>query len=376
MSHHRKKDGESGDTLAVALAAMGEVERATHGFHSYAAGLHPDAAAGLVAAFPGDSVLDPFAGGGTVLVEGRIAGRRTIGRDVSPVALLVATARTTTAGEETLTQVRSAARRLAEQARKAKADPPDRILRAVADWYAPYVLHELEAIRRGIAETEPGLPRALLEACFSSILVKVSWRKSDTSQQRVRHDRPPGTAAVLFHKKTRELGRKIAALRELVPAGTPPPDLALADARRLELLEPVDLVLTSPPYPSTYDYVPMQHLRTVWLGLPDGEGEIGSRRAFREGQRDARQEWMDDTRAWMSRALRWLRPSGHLVIVIGDGLTPAGPIDSAAVTEEAARDVGFEAFARASVERPDFARDTMRWEHALAFAALTRGAGC
>ena len=367
MSHHRK-GGDSGDTLALALAAMGEVERVTHGFHTYAAGLHPDAAARLVQAFPGDSVLDPFVGGGTVLVEGRVAGRRTIGRDVSPVAVLVATARTTTVGEETLTRMRSAARHLAEVARKARRDPPDFILRAVADWYAPYVLHELEAIRAGIEEMEPGLARALLEACFSSILVKVSWRRSDTSQQRVRHDRPPGTAAVLFHKKARELGRRIAALRELVPAGTPPSDLALEDARRLTIAEPVDLVLTSPPYPSTYDYLPMQHLRTVWLGLPQGDGEIGSRRAFREeGHRDARQEWMDDTRAWTSRAVHWLRPGGHLVIVIGDGLTPSGPIDSAAVTDEAARDAGFEPFARASVERPDFARDTMRWEHALAY---------
>jgi len=372
MSHHRKKGGESGDTLALALAAMGEVERVTHGFHTYAAGLHPDAAARLVAAFPGDSVLDPFVGGGTVLVEGRLAGRRTVGRDVSPVALLVATARTTTAGEETLTRMRSAARRLAEDARKARQDPPDRILHAVADWYAPYVLHELEAIRRGIAETEPGLSRTLLEACFSAILVKVSWRRSDTSQQRVRHDRPAGTAAVLFHKKARELGRRIAALRDLVPADTAPSDLALTDARRLVLAEPVDLVLTSPPYPSTYDYLPMQHLRTVWLGLPPGEGEIGSRRAFREGHRDARQEWMDDTRAWMSRALRWLRPGGHLVILIGDGLTPTGPIDTAAVTEEAARDVGFEAVDRASVERPDVARQTMRWEHALVFVSPAR----
>jgi hypothetical protein len=374
MPHHRK-GGDSGDTLALALAAMGEVERVTHGFHTYAAGLHPDAAARLVAAFPGDSVLDPFVGGGTVLVEGRLAGRRTLGRDVSPVALLVATARTSTADEATLTRMRSVARRLAEDARKARRDPPDRILHAVADWYAPHVLHELEAIRHGIEETEPGHARALLEACFSSILVKVSWRKSDTSQLRVRHDRPAGTAAVLFHKKSRELGRRITALRELVPPATPPSDLALVDARRLAISEPVDLVLTSPPYPSTYDYVPMQHLRTIWLGLPPGEGEIGSRRAFREGHRDARQEWMDDTRAWMSRAVRWLRPGGHLVIVIGDGLTPTGPIDSAAITDEAARDAGFEPFSRASVERPDFARDTMRWEHALAYVSPARTGG-
>src|SRR5262245_53896390 len=133
-------DPTLGAVLADALAATGDVERATHGFHSYAAGLHPDAAAKLVAAFPGEGVLDPFMGGGTVLVEARIAGRRTIGRDVSPVAELVATARTCTASEETLTAMRSAARKMTEAARAARSDPPDGILAAVADWYAPHVV--------------------------------------------------------------------------------------------------------------------------------------------------------------------------------------------------------------------------------------------
>ena len=50
--------------------------------------------------------------------------------------------------------------------------------------------------------------RTLYPTQDRSILVKVSWRKSDTSMQRVKHDRPVGTAAILFHKKARELGRK------------------------------------------------------------------------------------------------------------------------------------------------------------------------
>ena len=37
-------------------------------------------------------------------------------------------------------------------------------------------------------------------------------------------------------------------------------------ARGSSRTTPVELVLTSPPYPSTYDYLPMQHLRHVWLG--------------------------------------------------------------------------------------------------------------
>src|SRR2546421_12024682 len=43
---------------------------------------------------PGDSVLDPFAGSGTTLVEAQRLCRRSIGFDLSPIACLVAKAKT------------------------------------------------------------------------------------------------------------------------------------------------------------------------------------------------------------------------------------------------------------------------------------------
>lgn len=359
-------DAVLGERAAAALGAVGDVERATHGFHTWPAGLHPDAAAILVGALPGRSVLDPFCGGGTVLVEARIAGRQAVGRDVSPIAVRVAAARAASPDEAVLTRMRAAARRMTAEAREAKEPPARRILEAVRDWYAPHVLWELEALRKGIAAADADV-RPLLEVCFSSLLVKTSWRVSDTSPRRERHHRPPGTAAVLFHKKVREYGRRAAALRELVPAGTPEADVRLADARSLALDRPVDLVLTSPPYPSTYDYLPLQHLRTVWLGLPEGRGEIGARRYWRDGAAEARRQWVADTAAWTRQAAEALAPGGHLVVVIGDGLTPTGTVDTSEPTEEAGVAAGLASVARASVERVDHARGTTRWEHCFVF---------
>ena len=78
--------------MAAAVSASGRVERATHGFHTYPAGMHPDCAAAVIQACAGD-VHDPFCGGGTVLVEAALAGRGASGTDLSPIALLVASAR-------------------------------------------------------------------------------------------------------------------------------------------------------------------------------------------------------------------------------------------------------------------------------------------
>jgi hypothetical protein len=370
LDRYLEGDSDLAEALAAALGRQGPVDRATHGFHTYPAGLHPDAARDLLQAFPGESVLDPFCGGGTVLVEGRIAGRATHGRDLSAVALRVSRARVATPTDEGLTAFRSAARRMTERARTSQDKAPHELFLAVRDWYAATAIRELWSLRSDIEAIEDVVTRRCLEACFSSILVKVSWRRSDTSARRVKHDRKPGTTAILFHKKCRELARRQADLRERIPEGTPPTALDLQDARSLRLREPVDLVLTSPPYPAVYDYLPLQHLRRIWLGSPPAEDdgrEIGPRRDWRRSHKQARRRWLADTTAWTAAAAEALAPGGHLVVVVGDGLTPQGPIDTVAASRDAARQAGLAPVARASLLRPDHARESTRWEHVFAF---------
>jgi SAM-dependent methyltransferase len=360
-------------TLVEALRLDGRVERVTHGFHTYPAGLHPDAAATLVRAFPGRSVLDAFCGGGTVLVEALLAGRRAAGRDVSSVAVLVARARTSRADEATLTRVRSRARALVAEARRARDVPPHDLLEAVGPWHDAPALVELEALRRGLVEAEAHEPRAvvdLLWVCFSAIVVKASHRASDTSARREPRPRAPGTTAILFHKKVRELGRRVAALRDAVPSHVPEADVALGDARGLRLAEPVDLVLTSPPYPTVYDYLPMQALREAWLGVRSPrDREIGARRGFTSiDPRDAHARWLDDTARWTRAAAAALTPGGHLVVVIGDGRVGESVIDARSPTIAAGEAAGLRLRATASVGRTEHARGGVRDEHVIVLA--------
>jgi hypothetical protein len=76
---------------------------------------------------------------------------------------------------------------------------------------------------------------------------------------------------------------------------------------------------------------------------------------------------VEGTEAWTASAAKALKPGGILCIVIGDGITPTGAIDSSAPSDAAARKVGLESVARASIERVDHARETSRWEHVLAY---------
>src|SRR4030095_7777285 len=67
-----------------------------HGFHAYAARLHPVTAGKLLrgAVTRSVTVLDPFCGSGTVLVEARLCGHRGIGVDSNPLAVELACLKT------------------------------------------------------------------------------------------------------------------------------------------------------------------------------------------------------------------------------------------------------------------------------------------
>jgi hypothetical protein len=62
-----------------------------HEFYRYPARFTPAFARSAIAAFTrrGDLVLDPFVGGGTTLVEARLAGRLGLGSDLNPLAVFV-----------------------------------------------------------------------------------------------------------------------------------------------------------------------------------------------------------------------------------------------------------------------------------------------
>jgi hypothetical protein len=355
LSARSSGDEHWGEVLRDALVQDGTVDRATHRFHAYPARMHPDCAARLIAECPGH-VHDPFCGGGTVLLEARLAGRASSGTDLSPIAVLVSEARC--APVELPPLLRRASRKIADLAqRRVDVQVPE-----LADrWFQPHVAQELGRIRDGIKISPPEV-QPLLRAVMSSILVKVSFRESDTSNRRSPHHRPPGTTATLFHKKARELGRALDAL----PAG-PSPRIRCADARRLGSPEPAGLVLTSPPYPGVYDYVPMHQLRYAWLGIDPGagmSGEIGARRAFRsQGRQDALRQWRRDTDAWVLTQAQCLAPGGRMVIVVGDGLVGDKAVDTLGPTVESMRAAGLDIVARASADRADHAREMIRIEH-------------
>ncbi len=79
----------------------------THNFYRYPARFSPAFVQAAIKTFtvPGDTILDPYVGGGTSLVEALALGRHGVGVDISQLAEFVATVKTTILNEEELSAI-------------------------------------------------------------------------------------------------------------------------------------------------------------------------------------------------------------------------------------------------------------------------------
>ncbi len=91
---------DSADALASffkAVHSASPVGGYTHNFYRYPARFSPQFARAAIEAFsrPGDTIFDPFMGGGTAAVEALAAGRKFIGSDINSLSVFVTKVKTT-----------------------------------------------------------------------------------------------------------------------------------------------------------------------------------------------------------------------------------------------------------------------------------------
>ncbi|HEX4474497.1 MAG TPA: DNA methyltransferase [Polyangiaceae bacterium] len=384
-------DGRSGDPAMVralesTLAVPSEDPEArahVHGFHSYAARLHPETARRLIGLFstPDGVVLDPFMGSGTVLVEARLLGRCAYGADLNPLAVELAHLKTrgTTAAERNA--IEDAANRVADSAderRLEKAGPTKRYGTVDRELFEVHVLLELDGLNDGIEKRESELERRVLGLVLSSILVKVSRQGGDTAEGKRPRRLATGFTIRLFRNKTTELVARLAEFAAKLPKDAPPCRIAVDDARRLDSVpaNAVDLVVSSPPYPGVYDYAVHHEARMRWLGLEARRfesGEIGARRHLeRLTPGEAIDQWSQDFVASLRSMKRTLVRRGRVVLILADSVVRGQPLFADDMMESLAHDAGLSLVAVASQRRPHFhapSRDAFtrrpRREHAF-----------
>ena len=355
-------------------AAGEDPDTLTHGFHSWPARMHWAIARTVMEALEPKTVVDPFCGGGTVLIEARVAGARSLGVDLSPLARRVCEVKLDARDEEGRARFVARAREVAEKS-EARVRGRVRIIVALPqrelDWYEPHVLKELGGLLEEIRAVDDPRDRLALAMVFSANLIKVSRQRADTAEHVTARRIRKGLTTELFLRKAEELAGRWAALAEV--ATGPMPLLFEGDARDLPSFAEhrrFDLALTSPPYGATYDYAYHHSRRIAWLKLDDfamRRLEVGARRALTGP--DAAFHWERDVDATLRAIAAVLKPGGRAVLVVGDAQLGDQRIEAPPQLVRVGRRHGLVPTALASQSREDRTGGPPRREH---IALLTK----
>ena len=265
-------------------------------------------------------VLDPFCGRGTTNFAARVLGLPSVGVDLSPVAVAIASAKMVDADPKDVTAL---VQRLVDRC-------PGRVPEGEF-WDLAFerrTLRQVCAIREGLLETKPDDPAAaILRAVMLGALHGPRGRhlQSYLSNQMPRTYATKPAAAVRYWQRN-NLRPAYVPVAEVVQRRTaralqsPLPEvegrIVCGDSRSLALPEhvgPIRHVVTSPPYYGMRSYVTDQWLRHWFLGGPE-EPDYAANRQIDISTPDAYAA--DLARVWR-RVAAYAAPRCHMVIRFG-----------------------------------------------------------
>jgi SAM-dependent methyltransferase len=282
-------------------------DRLTHYLFRFPAKFHPPVVQALLAQHtsPGQHVLDPFCGSGTLLVEAARMERHSIGLDVDPIAVAVAAAKVHRYPSSELLASASVVLKSANANARSHSDYErltfedisesefDRKARTLADfipaipnlrhWFRLYVVIDLANLRRAITTALIPLDhRNLFMVVFASIIRNCSNADPvpvsglEVTAHMKRRDKE-GRLINPFFLFSKAMARTLTAVDQYFHATTSSisAQVLIADAVHLENynLCSVDAVITSPPYHGAVDYYRRHQLEMFWLGLTANQGD-------------------------------------------------------------------------------------------------------
>ena len=282
---------------------------------------------------PGDTVLDPFVGSGTTLVQSNELGINSIGFDISIFNTILCKAKT---AKYDLEKAKKEVLDILEKVKK-KPEIQSKQLALwerqgsyhsdyLRKWFAEKALDELLSYRalieKGDYEYQELLKIILSRSARSSRLTThfdLDFPKTPQTEPYwcYKHSRqctPTQDAMKFLHRYSHDTIRRIEefsgkrsdALVKVVHG----------DSRKAELPK-IDGVITSPPYVGLIDYHEQHAYAYELLGLEDNShSEIGS--ASNGSSQRAKQNYTEDISAVFRKSMESMSSGGRLIVVAGD----------------------------------------------------------
>ncbi|WP_036466242.1 hypothetical protein [Mycolicibacterium iranicum] len=329
-------------------------------------------------------VLDPMCGSGTVLAVAAERGHKAYGRDVDPLAVLMATVATANIKVDDLSVLGEALAYRASRSSAKKLPWTDRETVDFANyWFDEPQQLQLLRIGKQIAAVPDTRIRQALQVALSRTIITKSPRASmaaDTSHSRPHRVIQQNNYNVYegFAKSVNDVARLLGNRSIPVEA-----NVRQGDARKLAGIpnSGIDLVVTSPPYLNAIDYMRGHRLSLIWLGYTVAElrkirsESIGTERGLREDlaqevkhlielSTDAGLDRSDlpmgviarycyDLTAFSSEVSKKLKTGGKAVLVVGNSTLKGKFIRNDLMVQHSFEAAGLECIGREERELPE-----------------------
>ncbi len=361
---------------------------ATHGYHRYPAKFIPQLARKCIEEHTNsdETVCDPFMGCGTTLVEALVSGRKVIGVDINPVAWLITKAKTTPVEP---TKLENEVKKLIDDLTlymdsknknqktlyniKSNLIIPDN---GRINYWFPHegIKEELGIILGRINQIKNKEIRTFCLCAFSQILKNSSiWLMKSTKPTRDLKKKPTNPLSA-FKRHVKQMLKGNEELFEIMPDYVKKnlKDFLIVkkqDARNLPCDDnSISLIVTSPPYVTSYEYADLHQLTALWLEYAKDvaefrEGFIGSiykKESVHDGikselakqeieelnkkskrEAEAVRDYFFEMQQCFKEMYRILKPKGQACIVIGNTELKKVPILNAEVFVEIMLNLGF-----------------------------------
>lgn len=314
------------------------------------------------------TVVDVFCGCGTTAFESRKAGLNFWGCDINPVATLIARVKSATYDVALLEAYGSKV----FDVFSAVTDCPinvDRLPKRLDYWFDEDTKTTLARLLFVIkTRVQRPVYRDFFLCAFSNILKPASRWFTKSIKPQIDPDKEPGQVGPLFKK---QVDFMIQAVKE---AGlSQEPQARIEDANLLTLDghdQSADIIVTSPPYVTSYEYADLHQLSSLWLGYAKDyrtlrNGTIGSVHNAGDyetetaalpstGQRIVKKlkavdfhkartslRYFADMERAVHQCKRFLRPGGMIFLVIGDTEYKGVKVENSTYLAECLKQAGF-----------------------------------
>lgn len=329
----------------------GDISHLTHSLHPYPAKFPPQLPKKILDdyAIQGQTVLDPFCGSGTTLVEARIFGANAIGVDVNGLSVLLSRVKSTPLSDEQFSVIEEFIAEIEGATFKWKfIGKPKIVIKEIEGqdhWFQKNVSEEISFILNKISKQNDSGVQNFLKIILSSIIVRISNQESDTRFAAVQKNIPNCFTLEQFSKRAREYNLKMRDFSKIVQRNTKL-QVFNADSRNLDFIpdNSIDIIITSPPYANTYDYYLYHKFRKRWLNLDvkfAQYNEIGSRREY-SSLKEKKEKWNEDLIKCFKEMQRVLRRRHFAFVVIGDSVIKKELIKIEKEISNFAPEIGFE----------------------------------